>query len=567
MANFIQKLFKTNLNKLASENLIPELAWLKSLSALDDITALNLATKHLAAILNDDTLSLKKRIDYLSAIDNNTLSRAEKLAYQFAKSGSLRVDLELSITSAAFNYYRQSYLNYLRLIELLTANQMVSNVDHNALLISIANVASISINMVKWRYFDQVPAPANLWLQLFKLYEIADKKDVLNIPVQAFSDVLENAPSTTISAFIMQACMLGTLENTNMQRIHFQTTAYLLNTWLTNVDMAVQFDKSSHLFVVDLKKDACAKRTRHFTSTSTSRYCHIDTFESELTNALQLTELGQLPASLLLNEVGDIKNLHETLQILRSEWSKAGYVRQRRKEERQEIEKTAAIAHGILDICNQVEHYAKKTSNVGLNIISNRKSLDEKLSSHTSIRRESNVNTLQIEPQHEAWTIIDESSRGIGATALKESKEWLKTGKLVGLAMDERPPRVVIAAVRAIMPMRDVNKLHVGLEVIARFASWAHMRAIEPKAKIESPNKFAPLTGSNSITMGFTALYCPIEAGLAEESTLILPKVEYRLNEIYEITVNRSTKLIKLGSPIDTKDDWVKVVFPHVAAD
>ncbi|MBC7788218.1 MAG: hypothetical protein H7Z18_12530 [Methylophilaceae bacterium] len=524
-----------------------------------------MTTKHLALILNNDALTVKKRIDYLSVIDDHTLPRAEKLTYQFAKSGNLRADLELSMTNAAFNYYRQSYLNYLRLIELLTPAPLDSNIDHNALLILIANVVSISINMLKWRYFDHVPAPANMWLQLFKLYEIADKKNMLNIPIQAFGTVFENAPSSTISAYIMQVSILGTLENTNMQRMHFQTAVYLLNTWLNNVEMATKFDESAHLFVIDLKKDASAKRIRHFTTTSSCRYCHIDALESKLTNALQLTGQGKIPEDLALTEVGDVKNLRETLQILSSEWSKSHYVRQRRKEERQGIEKTAAIAYGILDICNQVEHYLKKTSNVGLNILSNRKSFDEKLSSHTSIRRESSINILQIEPQREAWTISDESPRGLGATTSKESKTWLKTGRLVGLAMDERPPRVVLALVRAVMPMRDLDKLHVGLEVIARFANWAHMRAIEPQAIIEPTNKFAPLAGSNSISMGFNALYCPIEAGLSEESTLILPKVEYRQNEIYEITVNRSTKLIKLGSPVDAKDDWVKVVFPHVA--
>ncbi len=565
MANFIKNLFKININKVTKQNLPSELAWLLSLDTLDDVSALTLTTKHLAVILNDDALTVKKRFDYLSMVEAHTLPRAEKLAYQFAKSGNLRADLELNMTNAAFNYYRQSYLNYLRLIELLNATSLDSSIDHNTLLISIANVASISINMLKWRYFDHVPAPANMWLQLFKLYEIADRKDVLNIPIQAFGTAFGTAPSSTISAFIMQASLLGTLENTNMQRMHFQTAAYLLNTWLNTVEMATNFDEAAHLFVIDLKKDACAKRTRHFTITPSNRYCQIDAFESKLTSALALTEQGQIPQDLELAEVSDIKNLHETLQILRSEWSKLAYVRQRRKEDRQVIEKTAVIAYGILEICNQMEHYAKKTSNVGLNIISSRKSFDEKLSSHTSIRREGSLNILQIEPHYEAWTISNESARGIGATTSKESKTWLKTGRLVGLAMDERPPRVIIAVVRAVMPMRDLDKLHVGLEVIARFANWAHMHAIEPQASLEPTNKFAPLAGSNSISMGFNALYCPIEAGIANESTLILPKVEYRQNEIYEITVNRSIKLIKLGSPVDAKDDWVKVIFPHIA--
>lgn len=558
MNNFFKKIFNSSAS--SSEALVLQLVWLKASESLDDVGALNLATKHLTTWLSDDTHPLNKRIEALSTIDTQILPRAEKLAAQYAKAGALRPELETSIMNAAFNYSRQSYLNYLRLVELVIDAPATATLEHNTLLVIIAKAIDFAITMIKWRYFEHATAPASVWLQIYMLFEIAQRTELLEVPITVFS----HSKPTTIAAYIAQISLLGKLEKANMQKQHYQTSAYLLKTWLNEVSFSNQYNKALHLFFIDLKKDACANRTRHFEQTNSCYFWHIDNFEAKVISSFALAEQGQLSDNLALAQIVDIKSLRETLQIMRSDWSKTEYVRQRRKESRLDTKQSASIAYGILDICDQVEHYARKKINVSLNITPSNKSLDEKLSSHTSIRRDASENSLVLEPQHEVWVIKDMSQKGLGAIAPKQSKSWVKPEKLIGMAMDERPPRVIIALVRGIMPTRDLNKIHVGVEVIARFATWGRMRAIEGPVNPEPVDLFAPLAGSNAIAMGFTALYLPIEAGLSEESTLILPKVEYRANEIYEVTINDTTQLIKLGSPIEAKDDWVRVAFPHI---
>lgn len=569
MSGFLKNLFKSSANKASGEGAANDLVWLSSLNTLDDISALNLATNHLSAAFSDSSRPLKKRLDFTVSVDDHILPRAEKLANQYAKTSNLRPELEAEIIAAAYSYHRQSYLHYLQLVDLIAASPKELGMAHNALLIVIARAIDVSITMIKWRFFEHAPAPTNAWLQIYKLYVIAYKADLLDIPVSAFS----HSKATTISAYVAQAALFGSLENANMQRLHYQIAAYLLKSWLNNVSFSGKNNKETHLFYLDLKVDACAKRTRHINATSTCRYWQIDNFEAKVVSAEQLTEptnsQAQLPSDITLAEVGDMKALHETLQVLRTDWSKTEYVRQRRKENRHGAKQSASIAYGILEICNQVEHYSSKNLNNSLNVsintkTRNNKSLDERLSTHTSMRREGP--SLNIEPQHEVWTIVDESPTGIGAISSKESKSWVKPGKLVGLAMNERPPHVVIAMIRAVMPTKSIDQLHVGLEIIARFASWGQMRAIEENnsTSMEPIDKFSPLASSNSISMGFTALYLPIEADLSEKSTLIIPKIEYRANEVYEIKMNGTTRLVRLGSPIEAKDDWVKIVFPHV---
>ena len=60
----------------------------------------------------------------------------------------------------------------------------------------------------------------------------------------------------------------------------------------------------------------------------------------------------------------------------------------------------------------------------------------------------------------------------------------------------------------------------------------------------------------------FAGIYLPIEAGLNEASTLILPKLNYRSNTNYAININDVPKRAMLGEPLESRDDWVKVLFP-----
>lgn len=562
MKSFIKNLFKGSTSLSNDVDAPTELAWLKTLEPLDDVNALNLGTQHLALLIADQSKSIKQRLDFLFAVDGIILPRAVKLLKQYAKVESLRPALANNISNAGYSYYRQSYLNYLRSVELIIASPKDPNLENNTLLILIARALDVAIMMIKWRYFDRSSAPAKVWLQIYMLFEIASKANLLDIHIKAFDSSL----STTIAALIAQISLFGSLENANMQKQHYLIASYLLESWLTEMSFSNQYNQETHLFVIDLHKDTCAKRTRHFEQTDGCRFWHIDSFEEKIINALQLTEQGKLPIGIASIEIGDVKFLHETLQILRTEWSKKDYVRQRRKETRHEANHTASIAYGILEICNLVQYYDNKKLSTKLSAPSSvNKSLDNRLSSHTSIRREGTINVLIIEPKQDTWTITNESTKGLGARAPKEAILWVKSGKLVAIAMDERPPRVLIAMVRGVMPSKHMNQVHVGLEVIAHFSNWVHMRPMEVASIQNSNEKLSPLKTKNPIAIGFNALYLPIEEGLSNESTLILPKLEYRLNEVYEITLHGASKLIRLGSPIEAKDDWVRVVFPHQA--
>ena len=60
-----------------------------------------------------------------------------------------------------------------------------------------------------------------------------------------------------------------------------------------------------------------------------------------------VSDRGEIPQSLALAKIDNVKKLHETLHILLAEWKKLGYVRQRRKFNRHASSKTASVVSGM----------------------------------------------------------------------------------------------------------------------------------------------------------------------------------------------------------------------------
>lgn len=57
----------------------------------------------------------------------------------------------------------------------------------------------------------------------------------------------------------------------------------------------------------------------------------------------------------------------------------------------------------------------------------------------------------------------------------------------------------------------------------------------------------------------FPAIYLPKEAGISDQATMIIPKINYSPNTQYTVYVGGKTKRTELEEPIESNDDWVKV--------
>ena len=544
-------------------------AWIIDLAEMDDLSALRFSTQQLAKIIATENTNPQQLLDLIIEVEEVNAARLESLTSQFVNIEIIKPELELNISETCYDYSRQSYIFHLKVIEKVI-NPSNFKLQNNLALLIIARALYCATNMLKWRMFVQANAPTKMWLQIYTLYRIANQQALLNSPVALFNsanvDSIAQAGfkhQATLSAYFVQICMLGQLAQANMHKLHLDIASKILNTWLTRAEISHRYSVKTHLFFIDCEKDAPAKRLRNFEPSEHCRYWELDELEKQITVAINTSDRGEIPQSLLNSKITHAQELHETLSILHAEWTKLNYSRQRRKEPRHATSKTAKVNAGITNICLQVRQANQLSS--GLRVSRDGKSFDERILSHTTL---SNANTLGSgllinSASLDVWIVTDESNHGIGTRVNKYANILARPNKLVALIMDENPSQVIIGIIRGVKSTH-ANQLKVGIEVISHYPTWVQLSQISNNESF--PNTVAE-TEAFKLTAGadigaFSGIYIPIEAGLAKSSYLILPKINYRLNTAYAISIAGVPKRVKLGEIIESRDDWVKVLFP-----
>ena len=556
-------------------------AWLSELKDMDDLAALQFSTRQLTHLVSNisqisatensqiedaDALTISQRLSLITELETLNQSRLEKLAVQLCNVENMKLELENSIFDACYNYCRQSYIVHLKLIEQVFGAEK-SSVEKNdlpnqqAVILLMARALNAANNMIKWRLFSQTNPPAKVWLQVNTLYKIASKHNLLNTPVEIFN----SSPSSTLASHFVQCWMLGQLAQASLQKHHVEMTTRILSTLCTRVHISSQFTPEQYLFFIDLEKDEPAKRMRDAYASDNCRYWELDELEKQLIVAMTVSDRGEIPQSLAFSKIDHAKKLNDTLSILIEEWKRVGYLRQRRKSPRFASSKTARVNAGMADICRQV-HQANQIKS-GLRLSRDGTTLDERLRAHTTLRQSSNlsVNSGSLD----TWIITDESQQGLGTRVNKYANILARPNKLIGLMIDDDPSKITIGMIRSVKPTQ-ANQLRVGIEIISHHPVSIQLMQSRQSSQfgdtivdLESLKK-ANSTSNTAVTdMGyFSGIYLPIEAGLSDTSMLLIPKISFRANTNYIISMNAESSQILLGDPVESRDDWVKVAFP-----
>lgn len=543
-----------------SKNTHSASAWLNDLPEMDSLSALQFSTQKLAQTLAENTLSAQDRLKLIFQIEEINQSHLEKLSTQFISVENMKPALESSITETCYNYCRQSYVFHLKVIEEVIDPHLFKLEGTQPILI-LARAIHIALNMIKWRLYSQASTPPKVWSQIYTLYKIAQKQMLLNMSVELFN----LSPVTTLSGHFVQICMFGELMQTGLQKQHIEIAAAVLNNLLTRTPISDEHKPDQSVFYIDLEKDCAAKRIRNIQPSKDYRYWDLDEFEKQISIAITTSDRGEIPQSLAFSKIDHAKKLNETLRILLEEWRKTGFIRQRRKESRSVASKTAKVNAGLVNICNQV-YLANQISN-GFKLTKEGKSFDERLRAITVLSSTTNLSVTS--GSLDTWIITDESLQGIGARVNKYGNILARPDKLIGLALDEDSSKIIIGMIRSVKSTQG-NQLRVGVEIFSRYPAWVQLRQMRTSEMFPSTQSEARRQGDanqsnadSNVDMGlFSGIYLPIEAGLSSTSALILPKISYRTNTNYAVTIAGESKQVLLGAPIESRDDWVKVAFP-----
>ncbi len=547
MKSILQRVFAHNSEK-ASQQLT---AWLTDLADLDDIPALKLSTQHLALLVDEEKLPINQKLDLILELEELNRHRLDKLSTEFSSLSNIQPELEASIAETCYAYCRQSYIFHLKTIELVI-NPLSFKLEEEGQLLLLARAVNAAINMVKWRQFGQQNAPAKVWLQIYLLYKIAHQQNLLNTPIELFP----LSPATTLSAYIVQVCMLGQLKNANLDKQHIETAVKVIRTLITHAHISNQYNAEQYLFYINLEQDLPAKRIRKIEPTALYRYWELDDLEKQMTVAINVSGRGEFPDSLILSKIDDADILHETLMVLHEEWTKKDYVRQRRSEVREATSKNAKVKAGVLNICDQVLH--ANQINKGLKQSRKSASLDGLLSSHAALNQSSGITVNS--GSLDTWIITDQSKHGLGARVNKYANTLARPKKLIGLVFDDDPAAVSIGVIKTVKATQG-NQLRVGIAIISNFAIWCQLQPFQENNSFTK--KVLNVNNNQDQTANYTnaspGIYLPEEPGLTKQAAMIIPKINFKLNTVYTVHLNGKTKRVEFDDELESNDDWVKV--------
>lgn len=572
--DFLKRLF----NQTPAPKDEASFAWAKDLDGMDDIAAIEFSTEQLSIEAKKDIFQSEsirsnpsKDEEYINAflaIDEKTHVIVERITTHFINIEHLSAELEERIANVTFLYHRQIYLIYNKLVENLTP------FESETLVLMILRAINNATQMIKWRFYNYQSAPANVWIQLSKLYLIAEKQLLLENPATSYV----HQEQSTISSAYINACMLGTLESLSFHRKQIDLVSKMLTFWTPKILIQNTYIENKHLFYIDTLTDAAAKRIRNFTPSPNYRYWCFDNVNLKVELCLSLIESNIEPKQQELHDLINNKYALETLETLKAEWSSVEYKRQRRAIERVKTSKYANATYGFdhtTTHVNQLENM--RMLRLGKTYQGN-KSLDERLASHSLVKDQTGPNVIYIDLGSQQSKIIDESPVGIGMYSQKLASE-VSLGMLMGITTSDQKHSVKIGVIRSIKPIVG-NELHLGIELLSSMAEVAEVvnaTMLSSKAKIKSDTNAVnapivsrkefnePVTFNNADTnLSFTCLHLPKEFSVAKQASLIVPRLHYNKNDTYKVRVSGAVTYVKFTETLEYHENWLRVLFTEV---
>lgn len=547
---------KSFLAKLISRSMPPsapiDLTWLDELANVDQLTAIESSTQRLQGYFADEKLDEAGRLRTQLVIDQVNRSRINKITQQFIDLQNIRPELESRISEVMYFYHRQIFVGYrsLAIQFFATADDVIFTYDRLPLVLGRALSAAYS--MAKWRYFLQQPAAGMAWSEIFEIYKILEQESLLDFIVPLYRD----EPDSHLGASFVQACMLGSLAQSGLNKLQVERVSKLLEKWIQWSKITKNYDDKKHLHYIDLSKDHAARRIRLFEPTINCRYWDTEQFSTKIDSAIEALDRGTLHD---LEDIGPKDAMLDILTLLRSEWSREAYKRQRRAENRQKVFKNATVTYGFQEICDRLKKLGQSQSIPQKGV---EYDLENRLMNHTVLKSAPNV--LYRDLINERWMISDESPSGYGAMVGHKLPSTIKQGTLICMTIEDQPQQLIVGNVQSIKKLPG-GQHQIGIKIISKQAGWVQLAHADSKLEKQGSDfkTMDDASVSSSKFQIFSGIHLPIEPGLSNCTSLLLPRIEFIENGIYQISQQHKKSIIQLGAAMDGKDNWVIVSYPE----
>ncbi len=532
-----------------SQSIMQPTDWADTHGGSAELTALTDAKDELDRIDFLDQKSLRKNIDFLLRLDQNSYKNVKKLTRNYLidinKNGSVDVDSEFVL----YGYHRTLYLAYTQILEAYE-NQIKLKLNVKFICLILARFLNATFMMAKYRYYDDQPAPVGAWDYVHKVITIAENLTLMNKSLFLYEFQIKE---TSLATLLKRGFMLSTLQKSSYSKLQIELTDKVLKIWASNPLIVKTYKQGRYQFGIKLENDAGPDRIRTVGKFIEYRFWRstrlVDLMESYLcavdTNK-SLREFG-------LEKVAPTSVLVKLFKKLRVDWCVEGFARQRRREKRNKEHKLLNLSHGVDGICRRLASLQNKYADM----VTQDADVDfeTRLASHTKTRVMPTLATKKTfkEVNAENYWTVDESKNGFSIDFGPDLESWVDAGVLIGYNTAADEHAFGIAEIRSVRKLAS-GQYRAGFKIISKDA-----KAIEVLTNANDPSGYF-VDGTDAFSSGkvkrFLAMFV-FNKGDDDVPALAIPRVEYQRDRKYTINIKGVDRQLKPGRIISKQRDWI----------
>lgn len=524
------------------ETLPEELAWMDTLTDVDELTAVNAVKAKLTDIPFNQIEQLEHSIDLVLGIDRKTYKPIKKITHKYLNELTLNKNKAISIYEAVYAYQRQLYVIYMQFFDRYSnQNKIVFSTEKINLI--LCRYLSATFLAAKWRYFDDQPATTGTWLNVCKVIKYAENLSLMNTNLFLYDD---QQKETSIATLLKRGFMMDTLQKGSYNPLQIQLTEKILSAWATNPLLLNRYKKDKMQFFINVESDKGPQRIRSVEQFAEYRFWKttrlVDKIEAYLCavdTQKPLTEFG-------LEKIASSNLIVKLFKKLRVDWCVEGYERQRRKETRNKRNKLIVVSYGLDSICRRIQ-------------VAN-PSLDTPPPS-ASLSTQAKLST-------ENWWLVDESSNGFAVDLGKSYSSWIEPGKLIGYTAPDNKAIFVLAEIKSVR--RQVNgHYRAGLLVLGTQGVSVQIGRVDENNF--QNNLTEHLSGyfvnDSNVTQQTLSTFMGLlinqqNDAKATRASVILPRSEYKRGYRLSINIDGDDQIFEMGAPLIKQREWVRVALP-----
>jgi len=535
------------------------LGWMDTLTEMNGLDALKMATAQLAKIQFDSIENMESNIELVLEIDKKSYQNSKKITYKYLTVLRLNKTLEAELYNVAYAYQRQLYVAYTQFLDLyLGQNKIVfSNEKINLIL---CRHLSATFAMAKWRYFDDQPAPIGTWANVCKVIKCAENLALLNTNLFLYD---HQKKETSIATLLERGFMVDTLHKGNYSRMQIQLTEQILRVWATNPLLLNKYKQDRFQFFINVEGDKGPERIRAVEKFADYRFWKTTRLIDKIEAYLCAVDTQKPLAEFGLEKMASTDSLVKLFKKLRVEWCVEGYERQRRKEARNKRNMLINVSYGLEDICRRLNAAkpkldAKPTQRDAFGF-------EMQVAAHRRGQQAPQVHQAsQNKLGSENWWLVDESASGFAVDLGRTYSSWIEPGKLIGYTTPEDKELFVIAEIRSVRKQAN-GTYRAGLKVLGSHGASVQVGRLDQSNFTEALSGYyvdeadANLSQYNT----FAGLMLDREDdSKSHKASLILPRCEYKRGSKFRINIEGDDKIIEMGAPLMKQREWVRVALP-----